>query len=169
MPRRAADRVQQPLAYRSQAGKRRTAEDIIPGELKAVASRRWAGRILNTCCPWPCAAKKRQGPSRFQCWSALADPLLLDGPRLVVLLRPVSESQETNSKKGKREEGPRSVPALLLLLANTREEELPMGERRGTPRKPATKFAHLRKKMEKNRTPTGQVNKERQSPRHAGR
>jgi hypothetical protein len=43
-----------------------------------------------------------------------------------------------------------------------------MGEKKGV-RKPATKFAHLRKKMEKSRAQSGKASKERQSPRHAGR
>lgn len=43
-----------------------------------------------------------------------------------------------------------------------------MGEKKGV-RRPATKFAHLRKKMEKNRLQSGQAKKEKQSPRHAGR
>ncbi len=44
-----------------------------------------------------------------------------------------------------------------------------MGERRGTVRKPATKFAHLRKKMEKSKLRSDKGSKERQSSRHAGR
>jgi hypothetical protein len=36
-----------------------------------------------------------------------------------------------------------------------------MGEKRGGVRKPATKFAHLRKKMERNRSHAGKVTKER--------
>ena len=41
--------------------------------------------------------KKRQGPSSFQYWSVLPDRLLLDGPRLKVLLRYSPESQWANS------------------------------------------------------------------------
>ena len=43
-----------------------------------------------------------------------------------------------------------------------------MGEKKGV-RTPATKFAHLRKKMEKNRLQSGKAGKEKQSPRHGGR
>ena len=43
-----------------------------------------------------------------------------------------------------------------------------MGEKQGV-RKPATKFAHLRKKIEKNRLQPGKTSKERQPPQHAGR
>jgi hypothetical protein len=42
-----------------------------------------------------------------------------------------------------------------------------MGERRGTGRQPATKFAHLRKKMEKNKLRKG--SKEKHDPRQIGR
>lgn len=42
-----------------------------------------------------------------------------------------------------------------------------MGEKRGSPRKPATKFAHLRKKMEKNRM--SKTSKDKYGSRHAGR
>ena len=43
---------------------------------------------------WPgLSPKKRQGPSSFQFWSVLPDPLLLDGPRLLLLLRGRPESQ----------------------------------------------------------------------------
>ncbi len=38
-----------------------------------------------------------------------------------------------------------------------------MGEKQGV-RKPATKFAHLRKKMEKNRLQPGKASKKQQSP-----
>lgn len=44
-----------------------------------------------------------------------------------------------------------------------------MGERRGTVRKPATKFAHLRKKLEKGKLRPDKATKERQSSKYAGR
>ncbi len=44
-----------------------------------------------------------------------------------------------------------------------------MGEKRGTARKPATKFAHLRKKMEKGKLRSDKGSKERQASRHGGR
>jgi hypothetical protein len=43
-----------------------------------------------------------------------------------------------------------------------------MGEKQGV-RKPATKFANLRKKMEKNRLQSGRAKKGKQPPRHGGR
>ena len=44
-----------------------------------------------------------------------------------------------------------------------------MGEKKGGVRKPATKFAHLRKKLEKGRLHAAKASKEKQSPRPAGR
>lgn len=44
-----------------------------------------------------------------------------------------------------------------------------MGEKRGAARKPATKFAHLRKKLEKRRLRSGKQAKQGQSDRYAGR
>jgi hypothetical protein len=51
-----------------------------------------------------------------------------------------------------------------MLALNSARGGNPMGEKRGIARKPATKFANLRKKMEKNK-----LRKAGKQSRHAGR